>query len=93
MIIFYLIFYFDDIFITLDNIPKLKQYVDPKLSVTEFDNKNQSKWYMPEEYRTFDIAKFVLEQCKNEAELQRAGEELLKFQERDMFILLNHLYT
>jgi DNA polymerase III alpha subunit len=33
----------------------------------------------------------VLDQCKTEAELQRAGEELIKFQERDLFILLKYL--
>jgi DNA polymerase III alpha subunit len=38
-----------------------------------------------------DIAKYVLDKCTSEAELQRAGEELIKFQERDMFILLKYL--
>jgi len=38
-----------------------------------------------------DIAKYVLDKCNSEAELQRAGEELIKFQERDMFILLKYL--
>jgi DNA polymerase III alpha subunit len=33
----------------------------------------------------------VLNQCQGEAELQRAGEELLLFQERDMFVLLRYL--
>jgi DNA polymerase III alpha subunit len=32
-----------------------------------------------------------LDQCKNDAELQRAGEELIMFQERDMFTLLKYL--
>ena len=40
---------------------------------------------------SFDIAKFVLDKCKNEEELQRAGEELLLYQERDMFMLLCYL--
>jgi DNA polymerase III alpha subunit len=38
-----------------------------------------------------DIAKYVLDKCNTEAELQRAGEELIKFQEREMFILLKYL--
>jgi DNA polymerase III alpha subunit len=38
-----------------------------------------------------DIAKFVLDQCKTEEELQRAGKELLMFQDRDMFTLLKYL--
>jgi DNA polymerase III alpha subunit len=38
-----------------------------------------------------DIAKYVLEQCKTEPELQRAGEELMIFQEKNMFPLLQYL--
>jgi DNA polymerase III alpha subunit len=46
---------------------------------------------MPKEYYELDIAKWVLDQCKTEAELQRAGDELIKFQERKMFVLLQYL--
>ena len=46
---------------------------------------------MPKHYIEFDIAKFVLDQCKTQEELQRAGQELLMFQERDMFPLLCYL--
>jgi len=66
-------------------------YTDPKLSIEEFDRINQDDWYMPEKYKQFDIAKFVLDQCQSDAELQRAGMELLLFQERDMFDLLKYL--
>lgn len=82
---------FDDIFISLDNLPKLKPYVDPKLSVEEFDRVKQETWLMPKEYYELDIAKWVLDQCKTEEELQRAGDELLKFHERNMFVLLQYL--
>ena len=81
---------FDDI-LQLENIPELIEYVDPKLSVEDFDNNNQSKWHLPIEYLNMDIAKYVLDKCNTEAELQRAGEELIKFQEREMFILLKYL--
>lgn len=81
---------FSDI-LEIENKPELIKYVDPKLTVQEFDNINQNDWLMPDEYKNMDIAKFVLDRCTNEAELQRAGEELLKFQERDMFILLKYL--
>ena len=69
----------------------LSEYIDPKLSVEEFDELNQNIWYMPKEYLEMDIAKWVLDQCQDEAELQRAGEELILFQERNMFILLQYL--
>jgi DNA polymerase III alpha subunit len=46
---------------------------------------------MPDEYKNLDIAKYVLDQCENETEMQRAGKELLLYQERDMFVLLRYL--
>ena len=61
----------------VNDLPKLIKYNDPKLSVTEFDEMNQSNWYLPNEYKEFDIAKWVLDQCSSPEELQRAGSELL----------------
>ena len=46
---------------------------------------------MPQEYYNLDIAKYILDQCNTDEELQRAGQELILFQERDMFILLKYL--
>jgi len=81
---------FDDI-LQLENIPELIEYIDPKLSVEQFDDKNQSTWHLPLEYLNMDIAKYVLDKCTTGEELQRAGDELIKFQERGMFILLKYL--
>jgi DNA polymerase III alpha subunit len=58
------------------------------LTIEEFDAQCQSSWLMPESYRNMDIAQYVLGLCETDAELQRAGSELLLFQERDMFPLL-----
>ena len=77
--------------LVVDDLPKLIEYIDPKLSVDSFDELNQNLWHMPEEYLSMDIAKWVLDQCKDEIELQRAGEELLLFQDRGMFPLLKYL--
>jgi DNA polymerase III alpha subunit len=77
--------------LTLDAIPKLNQYQTPTVSKLEFDTYNQSLWAMPKEYIEIDIAKWVLDQCKTDTELQRAGEELIKYQEREMFMLLRYL--
>jgi DNA polymerase III alpha subunit len=81
----------DDIFLSDKNLPKLVKYVDSKMSVEDFDRKNQAQWQMPDEYHEMDIAKWVLDQCRNEEELQRAGDELLKFHDRNMFPLLQYL--
>jgi len=72
-------------------LPKLKPYIVLNLSLEEFDTMQQNNWKMPEEYKTMDIAKYILEQCKTDQELQRVGEELLIFQERNMFPLLQYL--
>lgn len=81
---------FDDT-LELYNSPKIKKYNSIDVSIEEFDIISTSNWHFPDEYKNFDIAKFILDQCQNEAELQRAGQELLMFQERNMFILLRYL--
>jgi DNA polymerase III alpha subunit len=81
---------FDEV-LELENVPELIQYNKLDMTVEQFDNNNQSNWLMPEQYKTMDIAQYILNQCQGEAELQRAGEELLLFQERDMFVLLRYL--
>lgn len=73
------------------NYPSIVRYNELDLSIEDFDTKQQQSWYMPEEYKNLDIAKWVLEQCKSEAELQRAGQELLLYQELDLFNLLRYL--
>lgn len=76
----------------LDRMPRLLHHIiDESKTVEEFDKACQENWHLPDSYKNFDIAKFVLEQCSTEAELQRAGEELLLYQERDMFVLLRYL--
>jgi DNA polymerase III alpha subunit len=60
-------------------------------SVPEFHNAQQLMWHMPEEYKQIDIASHILGLCNSEAELQRVGEELLLYQERDLFNLLKYL--
>jgi DNA polymerase III alpha subunit len=43
---------------------------------------------MPTDYANFDIAKWCLDQCNNDVELQRVGKELIMFQERNLLNLL-----
>lgn len=76
--------------LSLDTIPNI---VYPKTykNIKDFDTYNQGIWFMPEEYLQMDIAKYILDQCKSGAELQRAGTELLLYQEKNMFNLLRYL--
>lgn len=61
--------------------------VDPET----YHKQNQANWHMPEQYKQLDIAKYLLDLCRTDAELQRVGTELLLYQEREMFDLLRFL--
>jgi DNA polymerase III alpha subunit len=73
------------------SFPQLQSIRLIESSVEDFDATLQSHWHMPDEYKTMDIAQYVLDLCNGEAELQRTGEELLLYQERDLFNLLRYL--
>jgi len=83
------------------NIDNIKEFADVNVNfekyenidktVQEFDIEYQSNWYMPEEYKNFDIAEYVLSLCESQAELQRCGHELLLFQRKGLFDLLCYL--
>lgn len=67
------------------------QYPSSAQNVQEFDQKNQQHWFLPAEYQQIDVAEYVLKLCKTDAELQRVGQELLLYQERDMFDILRYM--
>jgi|TARA_R110000772_G_C13225097_1_gene432210 DNA polymerase III alpha subunit len=76
----------------LSKVPNLvEELVELKLSVPEFDEILRNKWFMPDEYKNFDIAKFVLDQCTHDEEMQRVGKELLMYQKRGLFTLLQYM--
>jgi len=75
----------------IGEVYNFKQYQKLDISVPEYDAQNQVTWHMPAEYKDMDIAKWIIEQCSTQPQLQRVGEELLLFQERDLFDLLRYL--
>lgn len=78
----------------LNDVPKFIQYDEvarENLTQEQWDHRCQSHWFMPQEYQDLDIAAHVLSLCQTDAELQRVGQELLLYQERDLFDLLRYL--
>lgn len=69
----------------------LDSYHTISQTVQEFDTVLQTNWHMPKEYKDLDIAAYVLGLCQAEHELQRVGEELILYQERNLFDLLRYL--
>ena len=84
--------------VDLERAAMVLEYVPPFIEscfntelVSEYHKNAQGTWHMPQQYQTMDIAKHVLDLCKNETELQRCGHELLLYQERNLFDLLRYL--
>ena len=75
----------------IKNVPNLIEHTLAQVSVADFDEEMRSKWHMPKKYRELDIAKWLLEQCKHEEEYQRVGKELLLYQKRGQFLLLQYM--
>jgi hypothetical protein len=75
----------------IDPMPDLTFQCMQSCTVPEFHAQQQSNWHMPDEYKHLDIAKHILDLCRNEDELQRCGAELLLYQERNLFNLLRYL--
>ena len=78
----------------LENVPVFIRYDEmaaSSVSKEEFDHRCQTHWFMPDAYKELDIAEHVISLCKTEAELQRVGQELLLYQERNLFDLLRYL--
>jgi len=73
------------------DVPTLLKESDSGLSVEEFDKLQQNNWYMPDEYKTLDIAEYILSLCNTEEQLQRVGCELLLYQQKNLFDLLRYL--
>lgn len=64
----------------------LSKYIEPSLTLGEYDSLLQQKWHMPQSYKDMDIAAYILDLCDdNEAVLQRVGYELLEFQKLNFF--------
>ena len=75
----------------LEQVPDLIEYVFTDMTVAEFDTMKQNSWHMPKEYKNLDIAEHILSLCDSDVQLQRCGQELLLFQERNLFDLLRYL--
>lgn len=72
-------------------IASWQQQTTNDLSVNDWHQLQQQQWYMPEQYKNTDIAGHVLSLCHSQSQLQRCGQELLLYQEKNLFDLLRYL--
>lgn len=74
-----------------DKIPVLKQLENLNITMEEFDKHNQSQWFMPNEYRTYDIVDWLYCQCRTMEQKNRITEELKLYDKHDKIIVLKYL--
>jgi DNA polymerase III alpha subunit len=74
-----------------DTIPLLKAADILNIDVETFDKINQNNWFMPDEYKNFQIEKWLLDQCENSDQVERIQKELNLFQKYNMLQVLLYL--
>jgi DNA polymerase III alpha subunit len=58
------------------------------VNIEEFDQALQSDWFMPPEYRGFDVEKWCLDRCTTTEQIDRVNSEIAAYKERNMMPLL-----
>ena len=58
------------------------------ISIEDFDSALQSDWFMPPEYREFDVEEWCLQRCTTDEQRNRVMDEMDAFETRGMIPLL-----
>jgi DNA polymerase III alpha subunit len=74
-----------------DNLGLCKVFLETNSTQQEFDADNQEQWFMPKEYKEFDIETWLAEQCNNNKKMDRVQSELVLFRQHNMIVLLKYL--
>jgi DNA polymerase III alpha subunit len=67
----------------------VEQFMDQ--DPAQFHLARQRHWHMPAQYQNLDIAAYVLSLCTTDEQLTRVAEELVLFQDQNLFELLKYL--
>ena len=74
-----------------DNLEFLTSTIDTSIDQDLFDQNNRLNWFMPSEYKQFDIEDYVLGLCKSPEEKQRVDYELRLYKSHAMMDVLQFL--
>ena len=74
-----------------DSINQLHSNIDTTIDQDLFDQNNRLNWFMPAEYKQFDIEDYVLGLCKTSEETERVNYELNLFKSHAMMDVLQFL--
>ena len=74
-----------------DKFSPLLPLIQPITTVEEFDRANQQMWFMPDEYKHFDIVNWLYDRCTTDKERDRISIELELYVQHGMYELLIYL--
>ena len=74
-----------------DNLEILKSKIDTTIDQDLYDQNNRLNWFMPSEYKQFDIENYVLGLCQTPEEKQRVDYELTLYKSHAMTDVLQFL--
>ena len=74
-----------------DRFNELETLITPAATVAEFDALNQKQWFMPDEYRLYDIVDWLYCQCRTQEQKDRVTKELKLFAQHNMIDLLKYI--
>jgi DNA polymerase III alpha subunit len=74
-----------------DQIPDLVLFDQTVASLDDFDCNNQKHWFMPEEYRTYDIVDWLYCECRTQEQKDRVTLELKLYAQHNMITVLKYL--
>jgi DNA polymerase III alpha subunit len=73
-----------------DDIETIKEYVEPNISLEEFDQLNQQQWLIPTDYCP-NLVEYLFDCCKTSEQKDRVALELELFIQHDMLEVLHAL--
>jgi DNA polymerase III alpha subunit len=74
-----------------DHIGVCKVFLENDITQSEFDAVNQEQWFMPEEYKLYDIVDYLYSQCRTLEQKERVTEELKLFAQHNFIMVLKYL--
>jgi len=80
---------FNDTIQKLKDGERLTRTTNP--SKEEFDSKNQSNWYFPDEYKSIDIDKYINELVNTDEERERINYEMELYRKFNLYTVLRYL--
>ena len=72
-------------------LPELTKYIPLDVDQKTFDGALQSEWFMPDEYKELDVFNYIMNKCPDDKNAMRVAAELVAFEERDMYPLLQYM--